>query len=91
MCLRLLIFPCTTKSKVLFWHRLTQVVPENGRKTVVVWCRGAEQSRPGLGPNSKGLGRVSIAATNKPTYVIQQMTILVPEYTMPLVVKKSNH
>jgi len=25
-----LIFPCTIKFKVLFWHQLTQVVPEKG-------------------------------------------------------------
>jgi len=39
VCLPLLIFPCTTPV-VLFWHRLTRVVPEKGRKTVVcvvVW------------------------------------------------------
>ena len=24
--------------EVLFWHRLTRVVPKKGRKTVVVWC-----------------------------------------------------
>jgi len=30
VCLPLLIFPCTIKSEVLFWHRLTRVVPEKG-------------------------------------------------------------
>ena len=29
-----------TVQKFLFWHWLTQVVPEKGRKTVVVWCGG---------------------------------------------------
>ena len=37
MCLPLLIFSCTIKSRSsLFWHRLTRVIPEKGRKTVVV-------------------------------------------------------
>jgi len=36
VCLPLLTFSCTIKSKVLFWHRLTRVGPEKGRKTVVV-------------------------------------------------------
>ena len=42
---RLLIFPCTIKSRssllAVIWHPLTRVVPEKGRKTVVVkrlWC-----------------------------------------------------
>jgi len=37
VCLPLLILPNTTKENVFFWHQLTRVVPENGRKTVVVW------------------------------------------------------
>jgi len=35
--LSLLIFPCTINSKVLFWHRLTGVVPKKGHKMVVVY------------------------------------------------------
>jgi len=30
VCLPLLIFPCTMNPEVLFWHRLTQMVPEKG-------------------------------------------------------------
>jgi len=30
VCLPLLIFYCSIKSEVLFWHRLTWVVPEKG-------------------------------------------------------------
>ena len=30
VCLPLLIFPCTIKSEVLFWHWLTRVVPKKG-------------------------------------------------------------
>ena len=37
--LPLLIFPCTIQTRSsLLWHRLTRVVPEKGRKTVVVCC-----------------------------------------------------
>ena len=36
VCLPLLIFPCTIKSKVLLWHRLTRVVPEMAVKRL--WC-----------------------------------------------------
>jgi len=32
--------PLHHKAEVLFWHRLTWVVPKKGRKTVVVWCGG---------------------------------------------------
>jgi len=37
VCLSLLIFPCTIKSEVLFWHRLTWWSRKKGRKTVVVY------------------------------------------------------
>ena len=37
VCL-LLIFPCTISPEVLFWHRLTRVIPANGHKMVVVRC-----------------------------------------------------
>jgi len=30
VCLPLLIFPCTIKSRSSLWHRLTRVVPEKG-------------------------------------------------------------
>ena len=36
VCLPLLIFPCTMKSRSSLCHQLTRVVPEKGRKTVVV-------------------------------------------------------
>ena len=37
VCLPLLISLAPSSPEVLFWHRLTRVVPEKGRKTVVVW------------------------------------------------------
>jgi len=36
VCLPVLIFPCTIKSRSSLLHRLTQVVPEKGRKKFVV-------------------------------------------------------
>jgi len=36
VCLRLLIFPCTIKSRSSLLALVTQVVPKKGRKTVVV-------------------------------------------------------
>jgi len=39
VCLPLLIFPCNPKSEVLFWHWLTQVVPEKGALKRLWWCQ----------------------------------------------------
>jgi len=37
VCLPVLIFPCTISPEVLFWHRLTGVVPERAVKRLWLW------------------------------------------------------